>query len=43
MDALARLEVLGAKIALEPIQFGREGKVAIYVLGGIERGLWQRS
>lgn len=32
---------LGAQIALEPMEIPGQGKIAIYVHGGIEQGLWQ--
>ena len=32
---------LGAEIALPPMEFAEQGKIAIYVHGGIEQGLWQ--
>ena len=32
---------LGAKIALEPVEIPGQGKIAIYLYGGIEQGLWQ--
>ena len=34
-------EELGAKVALESTEIPGQGKVAIYLLGGIEQGLWQ--
>ena len=34
---------LGAKIALEPVEIPGHGKIAIYMYGGIEQGLWQVS
>jgi predicted enzyme related to lactoylglutathione lyase len=32
---------LGASIALEPVEIPGHGKIAIYLYGGIEQGLWQ--
>ena len=32
---------LGAEIALEPVEIPGQGKIAIYLHGGIEQGLWQ--
>ena len=32
---------LGATIALEPMEIPGQGKIAIYLYGGIEQGLWQ--
>ena len=32
---------LGAKVALEPTELPGQGRIAIYLLGGIEQGLWQ--
>ena len=32
---------LGAEIALEPMEIPGQGKIAIYLHGGIEQGLWQ--
>jgi len=32
---------LGAMIALEPTEIPGEGKIAIYLHGGVEQGLWQ--
>ena len=32
---------LGAKVALEPVEIPGQGKIAIYLYGGIEQGLWQ--
>ena len=39
--AVRRAEQLGAKIALEPVEIAGHGKIAIYLYGGIEQGLWQ--
>ena len=36
-----RAEALGGKLALEPTELPGQGKIAIYLLGGIEQGLWQ--
>lgn len=32
---------LGAQIALEPMEIPGQGKIAVYLHGGIEQGLWQ--
>ena len=32
---------LGGEIALEPVEIPGQGKIAIYLFGGIEQGLWQ--
>ncbi len=32
---------LGAEIALEPMEMPGHGRIAIYLLGGIQQGLWQ--
>ena len=32
---------LGAEVALEPTELPGQGKIAIYLHGGIEQGLWQ--
>jgi predicted enzyme related to lactoylglutathione lyase len=32
---------LGAELALEPVDIPGHGKIAIYLFGGIEQGLWQ--
>ncbi len=39
--AVQRAAQLGAKIALEPVEIPGQGKIAIYLYGGIEQGLWQ--
>jgi len=31
----------GATIIVPPMDVGKHGRIAIYVLGGIEQGLWQ--
>lgn len=40
--AIERAESAGATIALPPMELPGEGTCAIYVLGGIDHGLWQR-
>ena len=40
--AVKAAEEAGAKIALPPIQLPGRGTFSIYILGGIEHGLWQR-
>ena len=39
--AVQRAAQLGANIALEPMEIPGHGKIAIYLYGGIEQGLWQ--
>ncbi len=39
--AVKRASQLGATVPLEPVDIPGRGKIAIYVLGGIEQGLWQ--
>lgn len=39
--AVKRAAELGATVALEPMEIPGRGKVAIYLVGGIEQGLWQ--
>lgn len=39
--AVDRASQLGATIALEPMEIPGRGTVAIYLLGGIQQGLWQ--
>lgn len=39
--ASARVAELGATIALGPTELPGRGKIAIYLLGGIEQGIWQ--
>jgi hypothetical protein len=31
----------GALVAVPPMDVGKHGRIAIYMLGGIEQGLWQ--
>ena len=40
-SAVKRAAELGAMIALEPMTIAGRGKIAIYVIGGIEQGIWQ--
>ncbi|MEM7351472.1 MAG: hydroxylase [Acidobacteriota bacterium] len=41
-SAVAAAEETGAMIALPPIEIpGGHGKYAVYILGGIQHGLWQ--
>lgn len=40
-SALAAAEKSGAKIALPPMKLAGHGTCAIYILGGIEFGLWE--
>lgn len=39
--AVAAAAEAGAQIALPPMEIPGEGTIAIYVLGGIQHGLWQ--
>ena len=39
--AVQRAVALGAKAALEPTEIPGRGRIAIYLYGGIEQGLWQ--
>ena len=39
--AVQRAAQLGATLALEPMEIPGRGTVAVYLLGGIEQGLWQ--
>jgi predicted enzyme related to lactoylglutathione lyase len=39
--AVLEAERLGAQIALGPMEIAGQGKIAIYLHGGIEQGLWQ--
>ena len=41
--ALKAAEKAGAEVAMEPMELPGEGTFAIYILGGIEHGLWQTS
>ncbi|MEE4329425.1 MAG: hypothetical protein V2J10_01055 [Wenzhouxiangella sp.] len=36
-------EAAGAMIAVPPMQIPGQGTIALYVLGGIEHGLWELS
>ncbi|MDH3628714.1 MAG: hydroxylase [Acidobacteriota bacterium] len=40
-SAVQEAEKLGATIALPPMEMPGAGKIAIYLFGGIEQGLWQ--
>lgn len=40
--AVKKAEAAGAEIALPFMEIPGQGKIAIYVLGGIEHGLWQK-
>ncbi|MEM9372150.1 MAG: hydroxylase [Planctomycetota bacterium] len=40
--AVEAAEEAGAKVAIPPIEIPGEGTFSIYILGGIEHGLWQR-
>ena len=39
--SVQRAAELGATVALEPLEIPGQGKIAIYLYGGIEQGLWQ--
>lgn len=39
--ASRRAAELGASVALEPIALGTYGTIAIYMIGGIQQGIWQ--
>lgn len=39
--AAAEAARLGAEIALEPVELPGHGRIAIYMLGGVQQGLWQ--
>lgn len=39
--ATRRAEEHGATIALPPMPLGSQGTIAIYLIGGIEQGIWQ--
>ena len=40
-SAIKKAEELGALIAIGPLEIPERGSFAIYILGGIEQGLWQ--
>lgn len=39
--AVRKAEQLGAVIALDSMEIPGQGKIAVYLFGGIEQGLWQ--
>ena len=39
--AVAKAKEAGAEIAIESMEIPEHGKIAIFILGGIEHGLWQ--
>lgn len=39
--AAQRVEELGAEIALAPVELPGHGRIAIYLHGGVQQGLWQ--
>jgi predicted enzyme related to lactoylglutathione lyase len=41
-SAVAAAEEAGAQIALPPMELPGHGTCAIYIVGGVEHGLWQR-
>ena len=40
--AVAAAEAAGAQIAIPPMEMPGQGTFAIYILGGIEHGLWKK-
>ena len=40
--SVASAEAAGAEIAIPPMEIPGRGRFAIYILGGIEHGLWQK-
>lgn len=40
--AVAAAENAGAEVAIPPLEIPGQGTFSIYILGGIEHGLWQR-
>jgi len=40
-QVVAKLEAVGAKIAMPPMEIPGRGKFAIYILGSNDHGLWQ--
>lgn len=40
-SAVTTAEAAGAEIAMPPTEIPGDGKFAIYILGGIQHGLWQ--
>jgi hypothetical protein len=40
--AIEAAKASGAEVALPPMEIPGEGTISIYILGGIEHGLWQR-
>ena len=41
-DAVRAAEAAGGMVAYGPTQQGQRGTFAIYFLGGVQHGLWQR-
>ncbi len=41
-SAVAAAVKAGAQLALPPMEIPGHGKCAIYILGGVEHGIWQR-
>ncbi|HEY5925563.1 MAG TPA: hypothetical protein VIV11_27950 [Kofleriaceae bacterium] len=39
--AVKRAQELGATIAIDRMELGSYGTIALYIMGGIEQGLWQ--
>ncbi|MBQ4879977.1 hydroxylase [Pseudoalteromonas luteoviolacea] len=40
-EAVSKVQALGAKIAMPPMEIPGKGQFAIYILGANEQGLWQ--
>jgi predicted enzyme related to lactoylglutathione lyase len=40
-QAARRAEQLGAQLAIARMELGAHGTIALYLIGGIEQGLWQ--
>ena len=40
-DSIERAAKLGATVALGPTEMPGRGMIAIYLVGGIEQGIWQ--
>ena len=40
-QSIQRAADLGGTVALEPMEIAGRGKIAIYLLGGIQQGIWQ--
>src|SRR5688572_3515837 len=40
-QAAQRAQQLGAQLAIDRMELGTHGTIALFVIGGIEQGLWQ--